>query len=92
MHESIREVVNNEGHYLGHPETYARMKSDFYYPEIAERKSLEEWADSDQLDMGQRADYEASKILKEYWPNHLSKEITDYLSNRFPLDLNRSNK
>ena len=40
------------------------MKSDFYYPEIAERKSLEEWADSDQLDMGQRADYQASKILK----------------------------
>ena len=68
------------------------MKSDFYYPEIAERKSLEEWADSDQLDMGQRADYHASKILIEYWPNHLSKEITDYLRNRFPLDLNRSNK
>jgi trimethylamine--corrinoid protein Co-methyltransferase len=92
MHESIREVVNNEGHYLGHPETYARMKSDFYYPEIAERKSLEEWADSDQLDMGQRADYQASKILKEYWPNHLSRETTDFLSKRFPLDLNRSNK
>ena len=49
-------------------------------------------ADSDQLDMGQRADYKASKILNEYWPNHLSKEITDYLSNLFPLDLNRFDK
>ena len=68
------------------------MKSDFYYPEIAERKSLEEWADSDQLDMGQRADYQASKILKEYWPNHLSKDIADYISKRFQLDFNRSYK
>ena len=68
------------------------MKSDFYYPEIAERKSLEEWADSDQLDMGQRANYKASKILKEHRPNHLSKEIADYLSKRFTLDINRSNK
>ena len=68
------------------------MKSDFYYPEIADRKSLEEWADSDQLDMGKRADYQALKILQEYWPNHLSRETTDFLSKRFPLDLNRSNK
>ena len=61
MHDSIKEVVNNEGHYLGHPETYARMKSDFYYPEIAERKSIEEWANSEKLDMGKRAETEASK-------------------------------
>jgi trimethylamine--corrinoid protein Co-methyltransferase len=92
MFESIKEVVNNEGHYLGHPETYARMKSDFYYPEMAERKSLEEWAESYKLDMGQRADNKASKILKEYRPNHLSKEIEDYLSKRFSLDLNGSAK
>ncbi len=89
MHDSIKEVVNNEGHYLGHPETYARMKSDFYYPEIAERKSIEEWATSEQLDMGKRAESEALEILKEYWPNHLPIKIVDELNSRFPLDLKR---
>ena len=90
MHDSIKEVVNNEGHYLGHPETYARMKSDFYYPEIAERKSIEEWANSEKLDMGKRAETEALEILKDYWPNHLPNKIVDELNNQFLLDLKRS--
>ena len=90
MHDSIKEVVNNEGHYLGHPETYARMKSDFYYPEIAERKSIEEWANSEKLDMGKRAETEALEILKNYWPNHLPNKIVDELNNQFLLDLKRS--
>tara|TARA_B100001057_G_scaffold169742_1_gene170511 strand:- start:17064 stop:18569 length:1506 start_codon:yes stop_codon:yes gene_type:complete len=89
MYESIKEVVNNDGHYLGHPETYARMKSDFYYPEIAERKSIEEWATSEQLHMGQRAEAQASKILSEYRPNHLPSKIINELINRFSLDLKR---
>ena len=89
MHDSIKEVVNNEGHYLGHPETYARMKSDFYYPEIAERKSIEEWANSEKLDMGKRAEAEALEILKNYWPNHLPTKIVDELNNQFLLDLKR---
>ena len=90
MHDSIKEVVNNEGHYLGHPETYARMKSDFYYPEIAERKSIEEWANSEKLDMGKRAETEALEILKNYWPNHLPNKLVDELNNQFLLDLKRS--
>ena len=90
MHDSIKEVVNNEGHYLGHPETYARMKSDFYYPEIAERKSIEEWAASEKLDMGKRAETEALEILKNYWPNHLPTKIVDELNNQFLLELKRS--
>ena len=90
MHESIREVVNNEGHYLGHSETYARMKSDFYYPEIAERKSIEEWASSEKLDMGQRAEFEATEILKNYWPSHLNTKVVDELNSQFPLELKRS--
>ena len=89
MHESIKEVVNNEGHYLGHPETYRRMKSDFYYPNIADRKSIEEWANSEQMDMGKRAEVEAIEILENYWPSHLPKKIVDELNNRFQLDLKR---
>ena len=90
MQESIKQVVNSEGHYLGQPETYARMKSDFYYPEIAERKSIEEWANSEKLDMGKRAETEALEILKNYWPNHLPAKIVDDLNSQFLLYLKRS--
>ena len=89
MHESIREVVNNEGHYLGHSETYARMKSDFYYPDIADRKSIEEWATSKKPNMGNRAESYALEILEDYWPDHLPAKLVDELNSRFPLNLKR---
>ena len=41
--DSIKQVVNGEGHFLGETETYARMKTDFVYPEIADRRIPEEW-------------------------------------------------
>ena len=65
------------------------MKSDFYYPNIADRKSIEEWANSEQMDMGKRAEIEALEILKNYWPSHLPKKIVDELNNRVQLDLKR---
>ena len=34
----IRDTVTGVGHYLGHAQTFARMKTDYVYPEIAERK------------------------------------------------------
>ncbi|TNF86513.1 MAG: trimethylamine methyltransferase [Gammaproteobacteria bacterium] len=40
---AIDEVTHGEGHFLGRPETLERMQSDFVYPQIADRRSLEEW-------------------------------------------------
>jgi len=65
------------------------MKSDFYYPEIAERKSIEEWENSEKLDMGKRASSEALEILNNYWPSHLPAKLIDDLNSRFPLELKR---
>jgi trimethylamine--corrinoid protein Co-methyltransferase len=65
------------------------MKSDFYYPEIADRKSIEEWATSEQLDMGRKAESQALEILKDHWPNHLPAKLVDEFNNRFFLDIKR---
>ena len=65
-HDIIADVVAGEGHFLGRPEPYARMRSDFLYPDLADRSGLELWATSDQQDMGSRATTLARRILETH--------------------------
>ena len=88
MLEAIAEVVSGEGHFLGRPETYARMRSDFLYPEVADRSSLEQWQASDRADMGQRAAVRASEILERHWPDHLPASLREKLSEQYSLEQN----
>ena len=37
--EVIAEVSRSEGHYLGHPQTLARMERDYVYPSVADRRT-----------------------------------------------------
>ena len=84
--DAIADVVTGEGHFLGRPETYARMRSDFLYPDVADRSSLEEWGETDQADMGQRAAARAEEILRDHWPSHGEAALRAELMARFGLD------
>ena len=83
--KAISEVVAGEGHFLGRPETYARMRSDFLYPEIADRSPIEEWENTDRFDMGQRASIVACGVLENHWPSHGPADIRAHYMQRFGL-------
>ena len=83
--KAISEVVAGEGHFLGRPETYARMRSDFLYPDIADRSPIGEWENTDRFDMGQRASIIARGVLKNYFPSHGPEDIRAHYLQRFGL-------
>ncbi len=85
--DAITEVVNGEGHFLGHPETYKRMKSDFLYPETADRASIDEWEASGAKNIRQKALIVTKQRLSLAWPDHISEEIDLMLKARFDLRL-----
>ncbi|MCE8539400.1 trimethylamine methyltransferase family protein [Ruegeria pomeroyi] len=87
--EAIAEVVRGEGHFLGRPETYARMRSDFLYPEIADRAQLGDWALGTRADMGARASARAITLLGRHWPNHLSPDLRADLAHQFGLPVEK---
>ena len=66
--DAIAQAVHGEGHFLGHAQTYARMKSDFLYPDIADRRSVEEWTAAGQPDLVAVARERARSMLKAYEP------------------------
>ena len=83
--DAIEQVIAGEGHFLGRPETYARMRSDFLYPEVADRRSVEEWMSSDRTGMAQRAAERAKSLLREHWPDHGDPELRRNWEGRFGL-------
>ncbi len=83
----VAEVVAGEGHFLGRAETYDRMRSDFLYPQVADRRSIEEWRDTGRQGINDAARAEADRLLQSHFPDHLEPALRAALHVRFDLRL-----
>ena len=84
---SIDEVVHGDGHFLGQPETLQRMQSDFVYPEIGDRSSIDEWEADGSKDIREVARDRTRRILQQHFPRHLPAEIDSKLRDNFDIRL-----
>lgn len=84
---SIDEVVHDEGHFLGRPETLQRMQSDFVYPQIGDRRGIDEWQADGSLDIREIARQRTRQILQQHYPQHITAETDSLLRDRFDIRL-----
>ena len=87
--ESIREVVDGDGHFLGHAQTIESMTRDYLYPEIADRTSPADWEEAGARDIRDRARERAKQILASHFPDHLAPETDARIRERFDIRLPR---
>ena len=87
MTGDIDSTVRSEGHFLGHPETLQRMQSDFLYPEIADRRTFEEWQADGSKDIHQAAKAKTKDMLATCFPNHIPMDTDDKLRAQFDIRL-----
>jgi trimethylamine--corrinoid protein Co-methyltransferase len=85
--KSIDKVVHTEGHFLGEKETMARMKSDFLYPVIADRRPPAEWEQDGRKEIRQVALVRTKEILDTHFPNHIDQNIDQSLRTNFDIRL-----
>jgi trimethylamine--corrinoid protein Co-methyltransferase len=85
--QAIDDVARGEGHFLGRPETLERMQSDFVYPELADRRSIEEWEIDGSRDIRDGARAITRQILATHYPSHISPELDSRLRDRFDIRL-----
>jgi trimethylamine---corrinoid protein Co-methyltransferase len=85
--EAIDAVAHGEGHFLGREETLQRMQSDFVYPEIADRRSIEEWEADGARDLRDLARERTREILARHYPRHLPDEVDQSLREQFDIRL-----
>jgi len=77
------------GHYLGHAQTFARMKTDYVYPEIADRRSISEWQDAGGPDARDVARDRVRRILADHYPRHISTDVDAAIRGTYNIILPR---
>ncbi len=85
--DSIDAVAHGEGHFLGRPETLERMQSDFVYPQIADRRSIEEWEAAGGRGIREVARERTREILERHYPRHIPDAIDAALRRDFDIRL-----
>lgn len=83
--DTIREAVLGEGHFLGHPQTYAAMERDYHYPVLADRVPPSQWEEEGARDAWSRARARARQILATHRPAYLSPEQDAAMRDVAPL-------
>ncbi len=84
---AVERVVTQDGHYLGEGETLRRMKSDYYYPQLANRQSVDGWVSAGRLSMWDQARARVSEILAAPPSAHLSVESEARIRASYPIRL-----
>ena len=88
--DAIDEVARGEGHFLGRAETLERMHTDFVYPGIADRRSIEEWQADGSRDILEIARERTRNLLKSYYPQYIDASLDSQLRDRFEIRLPRA--
>ncbi|WP_298853186.1 trimethylamine methyltransferase family protein [uncultured Ruegeria sp.] len=85
----IADVCRGEGHYLGEQHTFNRMKSDYFYPDIGDRKTPREWQEDGSHPISDIARDRAREILSSHYPQHIPDNVDRALRARFDIRLLR---
>ncbi len=85
--ETIRMVVEGEGHFLGSQQTLAMMQSEYLYPAVANRLSIKEWTAAGQPELLQDAQARVRDILSSYYPSHVPMSVHEDIRRKHPVRL-----
>ena len=83
----IEEVVSGEGHYLGTAQTLELMRSEYVYPELGDRQSVDEWVSAGEPSLWDRAHQRVNEILAAGRPDHLDPASEAAIRAAFPIHL-----
>jgi trimethylamine--corrinoid protein Co-methyltransferase len=79
--------VGPGGHYLVDPHTIKSMRSEFFYPPIADRQNRASWEEAGEKDARVRAVARAEKLLQTHQPLELPTEVDVTIRTRFNISL-----
>jgi trimethylamine--corrinoid protein Co-methyltransferase len=79
--------MGGPGHYLGTPQTLARMESDYVYPNMGDRMSPKEWAEVGKPDLVAKATARKEEILAAPTPAAFDPATDKAIRARFKIHL-----
>lgn len=84
--DMIEAVACGPGHFLGEAQTLARMKSEYVYPSLADRQSVQDWQDAGRPSLVDRARTRVAELTADP-PEHLPKDREAAIRAAFDIKL-----
>ncbi|MDA7966432.1 trimethylamine methyltransferase family protein [Ruegeria sp.] len=88
--EVIANVCRGPGHYLGELHTFERMKSDYFYPHVGDRRTPDEWQEDGRRSVADVARDRTRELLASHFPQHIPDATDRALRDRFDIHLSRA--
>ena len=84
----INDVVYGDGHYLKHLQTIELMETEFLYPDLADRRTTQEWEEQGKQSIYDLAHEKLNGMMKNYCQSIL---IAKLIKNKvkFPIKLSK---
>lgn len=86
--DTIAEVVDGAGHFLGTEQTISVMETEYLYPVVGDRVTPTQWAEYGATDMWQRA-RDKVKQLMQFYPDYVTQEQESAIRGRFDIQLEK---
>ena len=84
--ETIADVVDGAGHFLGTAQTISVMETEYLYPVVGDRVTPTQWAEYGSKDMWQRA-REKVQTLMQHFPTYVTEEQDLEIRDQFDIQL-----
>jgi trimethylamine--corrinoid protein Co-methyltransferase len=85
--DTIRAVVEGDGHFLGDEQTLRLMQSEYLYPSLGDRSSPKEWVENGKPVLIPLAQQTVRQVLSSYRPAHIPLAVHEEIRRRFPIRL-----
>ncbi|GIT34634.1 MAG: hypothetical protein Ct9H300mP4_09530 [Gammaproteobacteria bacterium] len=87
-YRAIKDTVEGEGHFLRDPQTLSLMKTEYLYPNLADRSTQEEWGKRRFARyQGKSAEKKAREILNSHYPVYIDEKIDKKVRDNFPIEI-----
>jgi trimethylamine--corrinoid protein Co-methyltransferase len=85
----INSVVHDEGHFLRSDQTVSLMRTEYEYPELADRNPPGLWENMGARDIREMAGERVNAILSTHYPEYIDPAIDAKIRDAFPILLPR---
>jgi len=85
----INSVVHGEGHFLRSDQTVSLMRSEYEYPDVADRNPPGLWENLGSKDIREIAGERVNTILSSHYPEYIDPDVDARIRDRFPILLPR---
>ena len=90
-YDVIESAVLGDGHFLREEQTLGMMRTEYEYPDLADRSTPDDGADAGSRDIRESAADRVREILSTHYPEYIDPDIDRKIREQFPIKLEAAN-